>query len=46
MNFIRNHQPIEGIGNAMVNVCVTLNVQYQFKDFLKTQIQIKFCNFL
>jgi hypothetical protein len=21
MNFIRNHQPIKGIGNAMVSVC-------------------------
>ncbi len=21
MNFIRNYQPIEGIGNAMVSVC-------------------------
>jgi formate/nitrite transporter FocA (FNT family) len=27
-------------------VCVTLNVQYQFKEFWRTQIWVKFCIYL
>jgi len=45
MNISRNYQPIEGIGKPWL-MRVKLNVQYQFKEFLKTQIWVKLCNFL